>query len=252
MNRVELLGHYVTPLAKASFLAELAAAFAEKKRQIIANHNLHSFYLYRRESGMRRFYDELPLRLIAVDGMPIVMWARLLGLPIGRADRCAFLDWEEAYFAAAAEKGWRTYYLGGAPGVAEKAAEVLRQRHPGLQIGVDHGYHAKTGEANEAVLARLQTFAPDFLIVGMGMPLQEKWIVDNFDRLPACAITHQGAAFDYLAGVQKRPPRLVGQLGLEWLYRFFCDPKRLFTRYFIEPWFLLPAMWADIRRYRFK
>jgi len=76
------------------------------------------------------------------------------------------------------------------------------------------------------------------------MPIQERWIVDHFDRLPTAAIFPVGGAFDYEAGVQVECPRILGQLGLEWLFRLCLDPKRLFFRYCVEPHYLF---WLALR-----
>ena len=86
----------------------------------------------------------------------------------------------------------------------------------------------------------------------MGMPRQERWIAENLDRLPDCVILSVGAAFDYEAGVQSAAPRWMGRAGLEWLYRLLHDPQRLFRRYCIEPWSLLPLIWTDIRQARLR
>ncbi len=100
------------------------------------------------------------------------------------------------------------------------------------------------------MLAEVAAFRPHVLFVGMGLPRQEAWIVANLDRLPACAILSVGAAFDYEAGVQTAAPRWTGRLGLEWAYRLARDPGRLFVRYCVEPWSLLPAALEDIRAAR--
>ncbi len=99
---------------------------------------------------------------------------------------------------------------------------------------------------NTAVLAAIKDFAPHVLFVGMGMPRQELWIADNLAALPSVPILPVGAAFDYEAGVQKAAPRWMGRLGVEWLFRLFADPKRLFTRYCIEPWFLIGPALGDV------
>ena len=80
----------------------------------------------------------------------------------------------------------------------------------------------------------------------MGMPRQEAWIAANYGLLETGVVFSLGAAFDYEAGVQKAAPRWSGRLGLEWLFRFAADPKRLFTRYFVEPWLLTPLMIRDL------
>ncbi|RUT04502.1 hypothetical protein DSM107010_57820 [Chroococcidiopsis cubana SAG 39.79] len=76
-------------------------------------------------------------------------------------------------------------------------------------------------------------------MLGIGMPRQEHWILDNLDRLSANAILTAGAAMDYVAGAVPTPPRWAGQFGLEWLFRLLAEPQRLWRRYSIEPWLIL-------------
>ena len=138
---------------------------------------------------------------------------------------------------------------GGADGVAEEAAGRLTARYPRATVKGLSGYFDATPGSlgNMAVLAAIRDFAPHVLFVGMGMPRQELWIVDNLAALPTVPILPVGAAFDYEAGVQRAAPRWMGRLGVEWLFRLFADPKRLFTRYCIEPWFLIGPALSDVR-----
>jgi len=85
------------------------------------------------------------------------------------------------------------------------------------------------------------------VLVGMGMPIQENWIAQNAHRLDQGVLLSVGGAFDYEAGVQIPAPRWLGRLGLEWLFRFAVQPKRLFRRYFVEPWSLIPVAVEDVR-----
>ncbi len=90
------------------------------------------------------------------------------------------------------------------------------------------------------MLERINAYAPALLMVGMGMPRQELWTHENFPRLKADVILSSvGAAFDYVAGAVPTPPRWSGRLGLEWAFRLAHNPARLFSRYFVEPWYIL-------------
>jgi N-acetylglucosaminyldiphosphoundecaprenol N-acetyl-beta-D-mannosaminyltransferase len=80
----------------------------------------------------------------------------------------------------------------------------------------------------------------------MGMPRQEWWILDNLDRISANIVLQAGACFDYVAGEVPLPPRWMGQLGLEWLYRLVSEPGRLWRRYLVEPWSLLIPAGSDL------
>ena len=139
-------------------------------------------------------------------------------------------------------------HLGCAPGVGEKAVAAITGRHPALDLVTRHGFFDMVGPENDAVLAAIRSHQPQILLVGMGMPRQEVWIEANRARLPACVIMPIGGALAYEAGAVATPPRWTGRLGVEWLWRFATEPKRLFHRYFIEPWALAPQAAGDIRR----
>ncbi len=96
------------------------------------------------------------------------------------------------------------------------------------------------------MVEQVRAFAPDILFVGMGMPRQELWILNNLEALPNCVIFSVGAAFDYEAGAQAEAPRWMGRMGVEWLFRLVHDPKRLARRYLIEPWSLSGLIARDI------
>jgi N-acetylglucosaminyldiphosphoundecaprenol N-acetyl-beta-D-mannosaminyltransferase len=220
----------------------------DQKRWIIANHNLHSVYLFHTQPTLREFYARA--HWVHIDGMPLVALGRLYGYPLERSQRVTYADWTLPLIALAAGQGWRVFYLGSPKGVAEKGAQELRKLHPTLHIEVNDGYFdARPGSAeNEALVARINTYEPDLLMVGMGMPRQEYWIHNNFAQLNAKVILPSGAAIDYIAGAVPTPPRWTGLLGLEWAFRLVNEPRRLFARYLIEPWYILFLLATDFLR----
>ena len=246
-ERVRLLGQAVDLVRPEEVMLHLARHVREGRRTLIANHNLHSLHLVRKSSAMRAFYAAADL--VQVDSRPLLAFARRLGLSARPFHRCTYLDWRGHFWSLADREGWRVMAVGGAPGVGETAARRLGRRYPQANIRTHHGYFDATpGSAdNAAVLAEVAAFRPHVLFVGMGMPRQEEWIVRNLQRLPDCAILSVGAAFDYEAGVQATAPRWTGRVGLEWAYRLMRDPRRLFVRYCIEPWSLVPAALDDLR-----
>jgi N-acetylglucosaminyldiphosphoundecaprenol N-acetyl-beta-D-mannosaminyltransferase len=145
------------------------------------------------------------------------------------------------------EKNWRVFYLGSAPRVVDIGAATLRERHPGLQIECRHGYFDvdPEGSENKNVLQQIADFQPHLLMVGMGMPRQERWIEANLDAIQANIILATGAVLDYVAGVIPTPPRWSGPLGLEWAFRLAAEPRRLASRYLIQPWTLLRVIARD-------
>ncbi|WP_127140411.1 WecB/TagA/CpsF family glycosyltransferase [Flagellimonas marinaquae] len=214
-------------------------AVQQNQKWIIANHNLHSLYLYHHQPKMQTFYTQADYTHI--DGMALVLLGQRLGLPLQREHRVTYADWVWPLMAEAKEKKWRIFYLGSKPGVAETGAEILREKFPNLEIKTHHGYIGSNTDSleNQSVLAEIKDYQPHILMVGMGMPRQENWIIDNLEQISTNVILPSGACIDYVAGVIPTPPRWMGRLGFEWLYRLLSEPKRLWKRYLLEPWFIL-------------
>ena len=229
----------VNALSIPQLNALITQAITSKQRWVIANHNLHSIYLYHHDPKMRAFYAKADYT--HVDGMALVIIGKMLGLPLRREHRVTYADWINPLIAEAAQQGWRIFYLGSKPGVAEQGAKVLQEKFPSLQIATAHGYfdaHSDSSE-NQAILATINAYQPHVLMVGMSMPRQEHWVLDNLEQLSVNAILTSGAAIDYVAGAVPTPPRWAGKLGLEWLFRLVAEPQRLWRRYLVEPWFLI-------------
>lgn len=124
-----------------------------------------------------------------------------------------------------ASGGWGVYFLGAAEGVAQKTAEILKARYPGLTIAGTFGGSPKIEEEAE-IVARVRAAQPDILLVAFGAPAQDKWIARNKARLGVPVSMGVGGAFDFVAGVAQRAPRWLQRLGLEWLQRLWRQPWR--------------------------
>lgn len=246
MGRLTLLGVEVDPVSMNDLHAVIGKAITEGRQIVIAHHNLHSVFLFHRDPKMRAFYSKADV--IHIDGMPLVYWGRLMGKPLEPEHRITYVDWVRPLMAEAKRQGWRVFYLGGKPGVAERAAERLRSEFPGLSLQTHHGFFDVTGKENRDILDKINAYRPHVLMVGMGMPRQEHWVLDNLERLRVNAILTAGACFDYVAGAIPTPPRWMGRLGLEWAYRLFSEPRRLWRRYLVEPWYLVPYALSDLKR----
>lgn len=204
----------------------------------VLNVNANCLNLAWSRPWLRRALNEASL--VFCDGAGVALAARILGLPA--PTRITYADWMWRLSGFAAREGLSMYLLGARPGVAGEAARGLRRRHPALRIaGAEHGYFDKSvgsGE-NEAALARVRAARPDILVVGFGMPLQERWISENLHELDCGVVLAGGAAFDYVSGRARRGPRLLTDNGFEWLARLTIEPGRLWRRYAIgNPVFL--------------
>ena len=233
----ELLGVRINLLSMTQLNALISEAIALNTKWIIANHNLNSLYIYHHNPKMRDYYGIADY--IHIDGMALVLLGKLFRLPCKRKHRVTYADWVWSLIAKASKQGWRILYLGSKPGIADKGAQILQNKYPGLQMVTVNGYFDPNSPENQVILNRINSYQPHILMVGMGMPRQEQWILDNIEKIETNAILPSGACIDYVAGAVATPPRWMGKLCVEWLYRLINEPKRLWKRYLIEPWFIV-------------
>lgn len=160
-------------------------------------------------------------QLVLADGVSVVLASRILGDPMkGRVTGVGFA---QALAAALAKEGKSLYLLGAKPGVAEQAAEKLRQAHPGLKIaGTRDGYFREEGPVVEAINAA----RPDALLVCLGAPKQEYFMEEHDGQLTVPVMAGLGGSMDVLAGNVRRAPVFFQKCGLEWLYRLCKEPRR--------------------------
>ncbi len=174
-----------------------------------------------RDAAFRQTLLRADLRV--ADGVGVAWAARLLGAPV--PERVTGSDGIDRISAEAARLGWRVYFLGAAPGIAEATAEILATRHPGLLVA---GCYAGSPQASDwpTIERRLRNAAPDVLFVAYGHPRQDFWIGVHRAELPCAVAIGVGGAFDYVTGVAPRAPRWMCRIGLEWLYRLAAQPWR--------------------------
>jgi N-acetylglucosaminyldiphosphoundecaprenol N-acetyl-beta-D-mannosaminyltransferase len=217
-------------------------AVRNNEKYLVTNLNMHYLYGLHRYSEIREHHARA--NFTHIDGLPLIPLLRLFGFKLKHENRVAYVEFLPFLAAESAKKhGWRIYYLGSEPGVAERGAEFLRERNPGLQLRTHHGYFETNGAENDAVLSDIRAYAPDILMVGMGMPRQEVWVNENLEHIAARTIfSCSGCTMDYIAGKTPACPRWLGNNGFEWLYRLITEPTRLWHRYLIEPWFVLAQL----------
>ena len=166
------------------------------------------------------------------DGQPLVWALRALGHPL--PDRVYGPTLLELACARAARSGRRFYLYGGrTQGALVELARALRLRHPGLQIvgGYAPPFRPLTAEEDAAVIADIRRTRAEVVWVGIGVPKQEKWMAGMRDRVDAPVLVGVGAAFDFHAGLIPQAPARMQKLGLEWAFRLYQEPRRLWRRY---------------------
>lgn len=196
--------------------------------------NLDHLHLAEHNLAFRGAYERADL--VVADGAPVLWLSHLLpGLVLPERVCGSDLFWDVA--RASATQGLRLFLLGGSPGSAARAADAIERRHPGARVVGTYCPPFETF-ATEAEQARIREVVraanPDVLLVAFGAPKQEIWIADNKDKLGVPLSIGVGGTFEMAAGVTKRAPTFYQRAGLEWLYRFAQEPKRLFRRYFVN------------------
>ena len=173
------------------------------------------------------------------DGIGVLWAARRTGHPL--RERVAGSDLVAQIVDRAQMTGWRIFLLGAAEGVADRAANILRERYPQTSIvGAYAG--SPRAEAEAEIAAQIRSSKADVLLVAYGAPKQDKWIARNIASTGAAVAIGIGGSLDFIAGTQKRAPRAVQRVGLEWLYRLAREPWR-WRRQLALPKFV----WAVLR-----
>jgi N-acetylglucosaminyldiphosphoundecaprenol N-acetyl-beta-D-mannosaminyltransferase len=240
-GRVDILGVGFDRVALVDAVGEIDQRLVAGERTFVITANPEFVMLCRGDDEVARIAARADL--VVPDGTGAVVAARLLGDPLpGRAPGRLLVD---RLAALAVERGLSVFLLGAAPGIAERAARTLLERHPALRIV---GTYAGAADDDGDVVPRVLSAAPDILFVAFGMPRQERWIARNLDRLPGVRVAvGVGGSLDYLAGAATPPPRVVHAIGLEWLWRLALDPRR-WRRQRVLPHFVLLVLLQRLRR----
>jgi len=247
-QRIEILG---TPLHNVSFseAADTILRLARNaKPSYVVTPNVDHIMRLRRSPSLRHIYENAALSL--ADGMPVIWASRLLGMPL--KEKVSGSDLFVELCRRSAAEGLRVFLLGGAPGAAEKAKEVLEAKYEGLEIAGtlapaidEHGCSPDDGE----IIGAINAGKPHILFVGLGAPKQELWITNHIERLEAGVSIGVGISFDFVAGTVGRAPRWMQKAGLEWFWRLMQEPRRLWKRYLVDD---LPFVWLVIANRLFR
>jgi N-acetylglucosaminyldiphosphoundecaprenol N-acetyl-beta-D-mannosaminyltransferase len=159
---------------------------------------------------------------ITPDGIGAVWASRFYGTPI--EERVTGADTTQLLLKEAEREGWGVFLLGASPESNELAVRNLQQQFPNLRIAGEHGYF---GHDLSLVLDHIKQFAPQILLVGLGMPKQEYFIAEHLNELKVPLSIGIGGVIDIWSGTVKRAPQWFQEWKLEWLYRLLNDPKRI-------------------------
>lgn len=215
-------------------------------REFVHSEKFHSIYTPNPEIIMMAkkddaFHDILERAdLVVPDGIGVVIATRIKKGPTLK-ERVAGYDLVQNTMKEATKEGYKYFFFGSKPGIADLAKEKMMEKYPGIQIvGTRDGYFKPEDEPE--IIKQINESGANVLLVALGAPKQEKWIEANKDKLPNVKVAvGVGGSLDVMSGTVKRAPKAFQRLGLEWFYRLLKEPTR-FKRMLVLPEFLIKVV----------
>lgn len=245
MEKQPLLNTYVNNVSMDETIANIEQLISQDKKSYVVAINVDVVMKIENDTYLKKIVDAADM--VLVDGKPLVWIAKWHKKPV--KEKISGSDLVPLLCKTAAEKGYSIFILGGKEGIALQAKNKLEEEMP--NINIVGTYSPPFGfENDEQELTKVNEIIseskPDILIACFGCPKQEKFIYENIEKYEAKVSICAGATVDFLAGNVNRAPKWMSNHGLEWLYRFFQEPKRLFKRYFVDDVRIIGLIW----RYR--
>jgi N-acetylglucosaminyldiphosphoundecaprenol N-acetyl-beta-D-mannosaminyltransferase len=230
MQRITLMGCQIDNLSMEDTLVKVEGFIQTGRPHQHVVVNVDKLVKASRDESLRRLINDCAL--VNADGMPVVWASRLLGTPL--KERVAGIDLFEALMERAAEKGWRVFLLGAREEVVLAVRDAYQHKYPQMRFaGWRNGYW--NGEQEEAeVVEQIRASRADLLFVAISSPKKEIFLGRHQAAMKIPFAMGVGGTFDVAIGRIRRAPRWMQQSGLEWLFRFMQEPRRLFRRYFID------------------
>lgn len=233
MARIKFMNTNIDNLTMAETLHEIDKLIQKKNCSYVVTPNVDHIVRLEKDEELQKVYKNASL--ILTDGKPLIWISKWCKTPI--KEKISGSDLFPKVCELAANKNYTMYLLGATEGVADTAARNLMKKYPGLNIvgtySPPFGFEKNEQEMNK-IKTQIQEVHPDILIVGLGCPKQEKFMYYHCKELGVPISFGLGASIDFEAGNIKRAPKWMSNHGLEWLYRFSKEPKRLFKRYFVD------------------
>ena len=240
-NRIPFMNTYLDNITAAEALEYIDDWIESGKLGRIITPNCDHIVQIEKKPALKPVWDSAELLL--ADGHPLLWFAKWYKTPL--KEKINGSSFTPELCRRAAEKGYRVFLLGAAPGVAQKAAEKLKRDYPEIRItgtySPSFGFEKKPDEV-EKINNMLKESGADILILGLGSPKQEIFSYENMEHYQIPVTINAGATIDFLAGEQKRAPEWMVDNGLEWLYRMIKEPKRVGKRVMTDL-YIFPIAW---------
>jgi N-acetylglucosaminyldiphosphoundecaprenol N-acetyl-beta-D-mannosaminyltransferase len=232
-SRIQIGGVPIDAVTFDEALAIIVERVSRKLGGAVFTPNVDHIVIAQKDHAFRDVYSRVALSL--VDGTPVLWASHLLGHPL--PEKISGADLFLPLVQLARNRGFRVFLLGGAPGTVEIAAARLLEQFPGVQIAGTASPEVGCGPASTlppGIVEQLRAAAPDLLFVALGAPKQEFFIDQIQPLIGPCVAVAVGAALDFAAGRLQRAPVWVSKAGLEWAYRLWREPLRLWRRYLLR------------------
>jgi len=225
-GEIDFSGIKVDNVTLAEAVAKVEVMIDKKSPHLIVTPNPEIIVAAQNDSELKNIMNSAALRV--PDGISMVVVSRILGRPL--KERVSGIDLMLKLVEVSAKKGYRLFLLGSAPGVAEEAANKLKNRFPSLQIvGTQDGFFGlPAGQAGDdsKIIQKIKNAQPDILFVGLGGGKQERWLKRHLQELGISVCMTIGGSLDVISGRKQRAPKWIQALYIEWLYRLITEPNR--------------------------
>ena len=234
---VKILDVPVHPLTMGEAVSVLEESITSGEQAFVVTANAEIIMMCQEDAGYKKIVSQ-DAQLVLPDGAGAVWAGRHLGYKI--PERVAGFDLYCQLLDKAAQKGYKAFFFGGSPGIAEAAKAKSEELYPGVRVvGCRNGYFKE--EESQAIIDEINASGADMLFAALGAPKQEKWLVRYREQLKPKILMGIGGSFDVFAGKMERAPKWMQDASLEWLFRLYKQPSR-FMRMMALPKFVLKVV----------
>lgn len=227
-KRFKIMNTYVNAISMEETISEIEKIIEKKKPTQHVVINASKVNLMEKDPKLRKIVNSCPL--INADGASIVWAAKRLGIPL--KERVTGCDLFQKLVVVAEEKGYKIYLFGAKEEVVKKVKAIFEEKYPDIQIvGYRNGYFTEADEPE--IVKDMAESGADMMFVAFSSPKKEYWVNKYIKQLNIPFVMGVGGSFDIVAGVTERAPKWWQDHGLEWLYRFIQEPRRMWKRYII-------------------
>jgi len=236
MNRKSVLRSQISTGTYQEFINEILALVKDKVASYVCFANVHMVMEGFNGPDFQKTINNA--NIVAPDGRPVSLFLSLFNKT--NQERVCGMDLFPDLLKKAAEAGKSVYFYGNTDEILLRIVRKARTDFPSLKISGFYSppFRVISDDENDEIIDRIKKSSPDLVFVSLGCPKQEKWMAKNRDKIGACLLG-VGQAFSTYAGVEKRLPVWMRNLSLEWIFRLYLEPKRLWKRYlFTNSYFL--------------